>query len=795
MRRIAALIVGLLIVLPGTVLPGSVLAQVGPEPVPPCFDCWWPVNPVAQLDVLDVDIEVRDGVSISRHTLTLSNPGGGLAEGRVVVPVPPNSSVTDLSLSDGSVTLEGSILDSGDAERIYEEIVRRLIDPALLRSLGDDLYEVRAFPVPEGETRQVRFTVTTPLVADGDQAVVSIPWSRMSPRPASAVVTGDVDVSWEVRAVVAPTYALDVDRQSDGRLSVSWEAPPTWQITSDFTLYLSGGEGLLSTQLLPYRPSGEEGYFALLFAPVVEVDSAVARDVIIVMDSSGSMEGEKLAQAQEAARFILERLGDDDRFGVVQFARTAQTFGGGLEPSSRSAAGIAFVDDIRAGGGTNISGALSAAMALANGDRPATIVFLTDGLPTVGIEDAASILDVAESGDPGRTQLFAFGVGYDVDTILLDSLARAFVGTSHYVTPEEQIDTEVGRLFERISTPVLTDVRVSIEGGAVSALAPEGITGIFAGTQTMLTGRYGEAGPVTVTVDGNTSAGAESFVYDVTLPSRASNDPTVAQLWAQQRVADLLTELRIEGQRESLVEEIVAIATQFGIVTPFTSYLAEEPELAFAADEAARSVADAAAAAPSSGAQAVEAADDEDLRSGGLSLGAETVRVLGSASYVLRDGVWTQSGFTLGSDAPEVVVGSAAFAELVAARPELATAAQLGERVVAEGPNGFVTLVWPAADSVEAVHVPESPDGSDGVEDIVAAPTGTELIGTSPDGGPVEPDTTSSEGPVTPGGDQAPAAVPGDEGDGSTGLWVGLGLGIAALVAVTGGAVARRRQR
>jgi Ca-activated chloride channel family protein len=729
----------------------------------------------------------------------------GLAEGRVVVPVPPNSSVTDLSLSDGTVTLEGSILESGEAERIYEEIVRRLIDPALLQSLGDDLYEVRAFPVPPGETRQVRFTVTTPLVAEGDQAVVSIPWSRMSPRPASAVVTGDVDVSWEVRAAVAPTYALDVERLGEGRLSLSWESPSEWRAASDFTLYLSGGEGLLSTQLLPYRPSSEDGYFALLFAPVVEVESAVARDVIIVLDSSGSMEGEKLTQAQAAARFILERLGEDDRFGMVQFARSVQTFGGELQPSSRSAAGIEFVDGIRAGGGTNIAGALSEAFALAEGDRPATIVFLTDGLPTVGVENPGSILDVAKAGDPGRTQLFSFGVGYDVDTILLDSLAREFVGTSHYVTPEERIDTEVSRLFERISTPVLTDVTVTIDGGDVSALAPEAITGIFAGTQTLLTGRYGESGPVTVTVDGNTSAGAESFVYEVTLPSRSSGDPTVAQLWAQQRVADLLTELRIEGSRDALIEEIVAIATQFGIVTPFTSYLAEEPQLAFAADEAAESVADAALAAPSSGAQAVEAADDEDLRAGGVALGTEMVRVLGANSYVLRDGVWTQSSYELGSAAPEVLVGSAAFAALIEAQPELATAAQLGVRVIAAGPDGFVTLVWPDAGSSEAVHLPESNGATGAAEDISAVQSDASPGGGSPSSGVAggtdeAPGTTTSESAASEttevGRDGSSAAeLAGDDDGGSAGLWIGLGLGLAALLIVGGGAIVRRLGR
>ena len=129
----------------------------------------------AQLDALDVGITVRDAAAVARYRLDLSNPGDVLAEGRIVVPVPPGSAVGDLVLSGGPDTLEGRLLDAGDAERIYEDIVRRLIDPALLQSISDTLYEVRAFPVPPGETRSVSFTVTTPLTAEGNQVAVSCP--------------------------------------------------------------------------------------------------------------------------------------------------------------------------------------------------------------------------------------------------------------------------------------------------------------------------------------------------------------------------------------------------------------------------------------------------------------------------------------------------------------------------------------------------------------------------------------------------------------------------------------------
>ena len=152
-------------------LPPAAAAQTPPIPIeppilppPPCgIECWWPVNPVAQLDMFEASIEVTDGVVSGHYRLHLSNPAPFLplrqlpapapAEARIVVPVPPGSSVVDLVLAGGPETLEGRLLDAGDAERIYEEIVRRQIDPALLRSLGGDLYEVRAFPVPLGEER------------------------------------------------------------------------------------------------------------------------------------------------------------------------------------------------------------------------------------------------------------------------------------------------------------------------------------------------------------------------------------------------------------------------------------------------------------------------------------------------------------------------------------------------------------------------------------------------------------------------------------------------------------------
>ena len=686
------------------VAPGALPAQtVEPTPlpppiiVPPCpLDCWWPIIPVAQLDRLEIDASVRTASITARYTLRLSNPADWQAEGRIVVPVPPNSAVVDLALSDGSQTLEGKLLDADEAQRIYDEIVARRIDPALLRSLEDDLYEVRAFPVPPGEQREVRFTVVTPLTTIGDQVDVQVPWSRMSPRPATALVTVDIDVPWEVRGVIAPGFPLETVRSGSGQVVVNWESPAKWLAGADFHLYITGGADLLATRLLAYRLPSQDGYFALLFAPVVETDAQVARDVVLVLDTSGSMEGAKLAQAQAAATDILTRLGAEDRFGIVAFASQIRLFDSVPRPAAERDAGIAFIDGLSAGGGTNIAGALEQAFNLASGDRPATIVFLTDGLPTVGLESPAAIRDRLEQIAAERLQLFAFGVGYDVNTLLLDSLTTRFVGSSHYVTPDEAIDAEVARLYTRIASPVLTDVTVSIAGGETYALTPAALRGIFAGELALLTGRYAAPGAAIVTVSGNGAAGPATFTYEVAFPALDGADPTVAQLWAQRRIADLLTELRIEGPRDSLIEEIVAIATQFGIVTPYTAYLAEEPDLVFAPEAGADAVAESTASAPATGAEAVEGASDlEALREGSLALGAESVRVVGTHSFYPVDGTWVQEGYVPGTPAPALAVTSPDFAALAAVEPELAAAAALGPRVIAETHSGWVTVTWP----------------------------------------------------------------------------------------------------
>ncbi len=727
-----------------------VLAAPAPPPAaaqrpipPPCIDCWWAGPSAARLTNAAASVEVEDARYRTHWTLTFAHPadlgGGGsielrtrLAEGRVIVPLPPDSVVTDLALGDGTRTLEGRLLDAGDASRIYDEIVRRLIDPALLRSLGDDLYEIKAFPVPRGETREVRYTVTTPLTAEANEVVIEAPWSRMSPRPAAASLSVEIDVPWEVRTAIAPGHAPAVTREGPGKLGVSWESPGGWTAERDFRLHLAGGEGLVAARLLAHRgaaDAGEDGYFALLLAPALETGERVARDIVVVIDRSGSMQGEKISQARAAAGRILDRLDAGDHFGIVSFADGVSSFEGALHPASSTGQGRDWIEGIDAAGLTNILGALGEALGLLSGDRPGTIVFLTDGLPTAGIEHADGILAAASEAAPGDVQLFAFGVGYDVDAVLLDALTSRFTGSSHYVTPDERIDTEVGLLSERISTPVLLAPALSFErpegasGLTVGSLAPVSLGGIFAGEQKLITGRYRGSGSISVVLTGRAADGEERFSYELTLPERA-DDPGVALLWAQRRIADLLRELRVEGAREGLIEEIIAIANRFGIVTPYTAYLAEEPGAVFDDRVAADAMA-AAAAAPRSGRAAVEGAEAlAKLEEGAVEHSTPAAaRLVGTRGYYLAshggEETWIDEGFDRSGPAPdELPLDASRLARLRGEDPHLVAASALGPRVIALGAGGWVLLTWP-----EVMEAADS-EGTDG-ETTDGAATGS----------------------------------------------------------------------
>ena len=371
--------------------------------------------------------------------------------------------------------VEGKLLTREEARRIYDDIVRRQRDPALLEYVGRNLFQASIFPIMPGEERRVELEYTEVLPVDEGLVHYVYPLSteKFSPRPLQdASISVSIVSKDAIKAVYSPSHPVGVDREDDYRARVGWEDS---EVTpdKDFSLYYSVSKSDVGINLLSFKERGEDGFFVLLVAPKVSVESTqvVARDVILVLDTSGSMEGEKLQQAQDALVYVLDHLNREDRFNIVSFSTGVEMYADDLRPADEARNGIQFVRELRAEGGTNIDRAMQEALDLAadsqRSERPAIVIFLTDGLPTEGEVEPEVILDHVKDAARPNTRIFTFGVGDDVNTVLLDNMARDLRGTSAYVRPGERIDEQVAAFYAKVSTPVLAGISLDVQGVTV----------------------------------------------------------------------------------------------------------------------------------------------------------------------------------------------------------------------------------------------------------------------------------------------------------------------------------------
>jgi Ca-activated chloride channel family protein len=452
-------------------------------------------------------------------------------------------------------------------------------------------------------------------------------------------------------------------------------------------------------------------------------DRVVAKDVIVVLDQSGSMQGEKWDQAREAAAYILEHLNPADRFNLILFSTGWRDYSRSLESRDSARGAVDWINTQYAEGGTDINAALLAALDRADVERPTTVLFLTDGLATEGEIEADVILDNLHAAARPNVSIFAFGVGDDVDTFLLDSIVRDHHGASTYVRPGQRINEEVASLYNKISAPVLTDISLDFGGVTVEDSYPGTLPDLFAGEQLTIVGRYrGEAENISVTLSGTVSGQRQTFTYSgLDFPGRAGGEPFIARLWATRRIGDLLNSIRLNGENDELVQSIVSLSVRYGIITPYTSFLIEEDDIlsqagrdravqqfgqaaetladnvtgASAVDAAAASGSMRAAEAPMAVPQSTPSPAPTNTGrggSGGVPAGpaeqemqnaGRQIRTVNDRTFILLDGVWTDTAFAPDTMQTEPVAFlSDAYFALLDAHPELTEYFALGERVI-----------------------------------------------------------------------------------------------------------------
>ena len=484
----------------------------------------------------------------------------------------------------------------------------------------------------------------------------------------------------------------------------------------DLELFLPLRQGLVGMTALPHAEAGEDGYVMLLLAPALRQEGAVVpRDLTFVVDVSGSMSGQKLEQARAAVRQALGTLRSEDRFRLIAFSSSVRLFrdefaaatGGNLQAARQ------FIDGLAADGGTNISGALDAALGGTVAENRLPIVFfLTDGVPSVGELEPDRIADLA-AGRIGRNRVFTIGVGTDVNTYLLDRLAQEGHGAVEYVAPQANVEVAVGNLVNKLSRPALVNLRLIDSPVHLVDLSPGTLPDLFFGEEMVVFGRYHGSGEGNIVIEGERNGHRERFVTGAVFPRVQPANDFIPRLWASRRIGDLTRQVRLEGNSASAIEQIRALGLRYGILTEYTSYLVQEPQVALGGTRDDQGVrrdmmpmsAPASMPAPSPTAQTGAVAFDRAQESGRLSQTAnlaeadqladdKAARMSGTGSatrraggrvFAEREGVWTDLAHTDRLRVVSIAPFSPADFAVTRALPELATSLSVGDQVLIAG--------------------------------------------------------------------------------------------------------------
>lgn len=578
---------------------------IDPRPIEPGPDIiipqrHWTRPGMVEVKGVEVDIDVVDQVATTHMAIVLHNPTGSPREAQLVLPVPREAAIRSFGVDAISEEPNAVLLPREEATRIYREIVSKMVDPGLLEFVGTGLIRSSVFPVPAGGTQTFRVVYEHAMPSEAGRVDYVLPRSQsLASHAVNWTIGMRIRSARDIGAVYSPTHALDESRSSarDIRVKVldAGQAGP-------FRLcYVPADKqgAAITTILYPDArvSDGKGGYFMLFLSAPDKVGGPVMkREVTLVLDRSGSMRGEKIEQARSAALQVIEALNEGELFNIIDYSDTIESFA--PAPVAKNAETVSkareYIGQIRAVGGTNIHDALLTAVKAkpAEGHLP-IVLFLTDGLPTVGPTSEVAIREAVERANEFKRRVFTFGVGYDVNAPLLTALSQQSRAVPTFVEPREDVEVKVGRVFGKLAGPVLAmpELRVvspelAIGPSPIRELMPGSLPDLFAGEQLIVLGQYTGSESKTLSISGQSNGEQRTFTTMLDPKSASSANGFVARLWAQRKIGTLIDQIRQTGadgqtnpddpRYKELVDSVVALSQEYGILTEYTAFIAVE---------------------------------------------------------------------------------------------------------------------------------------------------------------------------------------------------------------------------
>ena len=709
-----------------------------------------------------VSVEIVDGAAVTRVEQVFVNSSPRQLEAHYVFPLPKGAALQDFYLWVNGKKTKGEVLEKQKATEIYEGIVRRLQDPGLLEYMDTDAFRARVFPVPANGEQRIELSFSQVLDFSGGLYQYHYPLGASSRGAPPLPVKQDFTFSAVIKsrtplkAIYSPTHRLGVSRKGDLEAVAGLESGPGSDISKDLDLFYTVSDKAVGLTFMSHRPDPEQpGFFMALISPKTEVkaDEVIAKRVTFVIDTSGSMMGDRMKVARDALKYCVTRLNPRDEFNVVRFSTDVEAVF--VKPEVATEANVKkavdFVSGLEAIGGTAIDEALGRALkdGEGRGERPHMVVFITDGHPTVGETDEPAIAASAKRLNRG-SRIFTFGVGDDLNARLLDRVAEDGAGTSDFARDGRDLEVKVSGFYDKVANPVLADLALDLSAFGAFDVYPRRLGDLFKGGQLVVMGRYRTPKEGTVVLTGSFNGKKTAFEYRAEATATSKSFDFVPRLWAIRKVGYLMEEIRLHGERPELKEEIVVLGKRYGIVTPYTSYLVvedtpiaspdprprpppvpwERPMRPLSEAKGSGGSFDRAARVPSSpatvgspvpsaepppaadtkldsaeGASGIEASKSvrkmkDEVLAGKVS---EPVRSVSGRTFLYRSGGWVDTEALAGTPQQlKVKYLSDAYFALVRARPELKAAFSLSDHLVVVVGKGKSVVIDPTAGETKA---------------------------------------------------------------------------------------------
>ena len=502
-----------------------------------------------ELTSVTVDVQIDERIARTRTDQIFTNHAEWEVEGIYEFTLPEGAIITDLVLWIGDKRIQGEVLEKEEARRTYDDIVSQLIDPALLEQVTPNQFRLSIFPFPAKGSRRVEFEYMQLLESHSGRLDYSFPLAPETDQPLQMelfVLRAQVrsQHAFEVTTSGLPRLT-EVDRPDAHRANIFF-GDEQIRPREDFTLTIRQTDDRPKPSVLSFAPQANDdlGYYALWLPPLPELTQGdpLPRSLTFVIDISSSMQQGKLQAVKGALVAAIDALDAADLFNIVVFTHRADSFAAAPVPANpdNKRAATAFINQQDALGVSNFEAGLGRAMQQAfPANRVNHVIFLTDGLPTLGEVELEPLSELVGQWSAGQVRLFTIGVGQDVDQGFLTSLAEEHRGEAYFLSEEGDIEAALQDLFESFTFPILLLDELSFDQVEIHDVHPRGLETLAAGRELFQVGRYRGGGTFTLSLIGHVGEENVSVDFPLEFTQTDVSGRLIPRLWAYQKIQAL----------------------------------------------------------------------------------------------------------------------------------------------------------------------------------------------------------------------------------------------------------------